>query len=260
MIDRLESEVRIEATGADERQQPHAPSAPEDEFSIRVREISPETKLLISRCIEGTEPFDRELQSWEPDKLSPKAAQAVIMRASGFKQVEIAKLLDMKQQTISVLCNHPYGRKIISAMLHEQGSRVLDIKAKLEQHANDMLDRMTSLALMENDLNLVQKVAFGLLDRSGHGPQQRIEVDSKASKTLSQDVGTLKRLTSALEQSQSANRVSAHFTQKPPPADAPIPGTASREAALDFSDDLPHRSNTVPSAGLQLSRKTGTDA
>jgi len=222
-MERLESESRIEAG------EESGGSSPALGVPLEMIEVNADTKMLISRCLDGTEPYGRPLKDWETDKLSPKAIQAVLMRASGFKANEVARLLDTDDSWVSTICNHPYGKKIIHAMLHTQGSRVLDIKTRLEQHASDIMDRMVQLAKMEVDLNAVSKVGFGLLDRAGYGPKQTIEHESKSGKSLGTDMPTLSRLTAALEESQTVNRVTKSFVQKPPPADAPSIGTQTAE-------------------------------
>lgn len=221
MEDRLEPETRIEvesdtrpSTGGSAQASGHR------DLEDAASELSDDTKLLISRCLDGTEPTGRELYAWETQKLSPKAVQAVLLRAAGFKGVEVAKLLGIDAQNVSIFCRHPYGQKILHAMMHTQGARVLDIKSKLEANANVMLDTLMLRAAAEANTEIVAKVTFGLLDRAGYGPKQIIGVERSGG--FAADKTSMSRIADALEGSRKIDQhVTPHFQQKPPPLDAP---------------------------------------
>lgn len=258
MEDRLESETRLgesEVTGA------FAPGAPGDSEAVEgaISEVSPETKLLISRCIDGSEPLDRPLKTWEPEKFSPRAVQACLLRAGGFKGIDIAKLLELEPATVSMFINHPYGKRIIASMLQHQGARVIDIKTKLDKYADALLDETFRLAIAEQDTKVLASVTFGMLDRAGYGPMSKVEHETKESSSLAGNSHLLQQISTALSESKAVARVTQHVKQKPPPMDAPSPGAVSRDPDARFSEaERPH-SDVVPSAGLQTPR-TGTDA
>lgn len=253
MEDRLESEQRVGGTSQEvERPQGQAPDVQEEEFESITREVSAEVKMLISRCLDGTEPLDRPLKSGEPDKLSTRALQAVLLRAGGWKNRDVARMMDLEPGTVSVLTGHPYGRKIIAAMMVHQSVKVLDIKTKLEFYANEMLDHTFKLAMTDNDIGTVQKVTFGLLDRAGYGPKSTIEHETKESASLVNNTHLLTRVADALSESKAVERVTRGFRQQPPPADVPS-GTASRDPESRASEVEEPRSSSPP-AGLQLPR------
>lgn len=221
-------------------------------------EISEETKQLISKCLDGTEPTGRELKPWENLKFNAANVNVVLLRAAGFKQGDVAKILEIDPARVSVICTHPYGQKIIQSMLHNQGTRVLDIKIKLAKHAESILDHMVKLALAAEDVDSVAKVGFGLLDRTGHGPTHKIE--SKNVTTTLQttaDSATLNRLSSALEGSKKVDSVMTTFVQKGPPADG---GSDSKERDPFASEERESLRSPAFSKNLELvsTRKTGT--
>lgn len=253
MEDRLESEQRVGGT-SQEVEQPsgQAPDVQGEEFDNITKEVSPEVKLLISRCLDGSEPLDRPLKEWEPDKLSTRALQAVLLRAGGFKNKDVARLMDLDPATVSVFVGHPYGKKIIAAMMVHQSVKVLDIKSKLEFYAHEMLDHTFGLAMQDQDLNNVQKVTFSLLDRAGYGPKSTIEHETKESASLANNSHLLSRIGDALSESKAVERVSRGFKQQAPPSDVPT-GTASRDPDARTSGAEEHRSSSPP-AGLQIPR------
>lgn len=229
MEDRLEPEIQISPV-------PGPSAAEEDATSLAsdtpgLREISVETKLLISRCMDGTEPYDRPLKDNEPQKLSNVAVNAIMLKAAGFRAADIEKLIGMSYVTISVICNHPYGKRILHSLMHEQGSRVLDIKTRLEEGASKMLDHALKLALAEQDTETVSKVTFGFLDRAGFGPTQKHEHKSESkSGPLSAASPYLSRIASALDESARIDsQILPTYKQSRPPEDTASAAPSSRD-------------------------------
>ena len=219
-------------------------------------ELAPEVQALVQRCMEGTEPYDRELKYWEPKAFSPINVMSVMLAAAGFRAVQIAQIQGIEQQRISVILRHPYGRKILHAMMNRQGSRVLDIKTRLEEYASDLLDKVAGLALHaeQQDLELVSKVTFGLLDRAGYGTTQKIESKS-TSVSVAATEHTLQRFTQAMEESQSIDRdIMPSWVPPAPPAEDRSVGTSeSVPSAREPEDGLSPRAGTL---GVAL-RKLG---
>lgn len=228
MEDRLEREVRV-------GRGPGSPPGPHDPLSARAiarqtfvsdtadtldesdESVPPEVQELIKRCMDGTEPLERPLRDYEPQKLNSVNVQTCLLRAAGFRQAEIAQVLGVEPTRVSVICCHPYGRKIIHAMMHKQAGRVLDIRTRLEEFAGDILDRVHNMAMMSDDLEQVRKVGFGLLDRAGYNPTAKVQQIPAAEGNLGTEVA-LSRLATALEQSESIDaHVMPGYVPKPPP-------------------------------------------
>lgn len=248
MNERLESESRIAAPEqvAVGGLLPAAQASVAAEMDGISKEIDDDTKMLISRCMDGTEVPSRPLRPWEQQSFNPTNIQAVLLRSAGFKHHEIASLLGIDKVRVSITCAHPYGLAIIAAMMKQQAGRVIDIKTRLEQSAGEMLEKMMQMAAVETDLKIVQSVTFGLLDRSGYGPTQKIEATAKRSPVL--EPSNIARLANALDESKRVDSsVMQHFVQKAPPMDSPnAPGAPNRDSFEFIESDGAHRTGTDP--------------
>lgn len=201
--------------------------------AIEDEALSPETRDLIERCMLGTEPPGRELKSHEVAKFSAIHVQICLMRSAGFRLNDIATILGVGSQMVYNVSSHPYARKIIFAMMHRQGARVLDIRTKLTEFADILLDETFKLAIEETDLEKQSKVTFALLDRAGFGPRQTVDINKKSS-TGSASEHTLSRLADALNESTQADRIAATFTSKPAPDESRVLGEDSADPGGDL--------------------------
>jgi len=131
---------------------------------------------------------------------------------------------------------------------------VLDIRTKLDMYASDVLDQMYDLTTKSEDLELVAKVGFGLLDRAGYSTTQKFQQVPPAKDLASET--TLSRVALALEQSAS---VDAHivpaYVPKPPPDEGRGEVGSSGTPASESSPG----SELGPSSGnLRLAKVSGT--
>lgn len=185
---------------------------------VAEQQLDPEIRALISRCMEGVEPYGRELKYWEPKKFSPINIATVLLLSAGFRQSDVAEILGIQQQRISVVACHPYGKKLIHALMHKQTGRVLDIRTRLETYAGDMLDKIYTDAMKSDDLKVTASITFDLLDRAGHNPTQKIESRSEHVESNVSDA-SINRLSTALEESARVNsQVMPYIRQSAPPA------------------------------------------
>jgi hypothetical protein len=149
------------------------PAAAGDDFDLATEasRLSPEVQDLIQRLLDGSEPLGRDLKQWEVLKFNPIHVNVCVLRAAGFRGVEISKILGMEQSTISTILNHPYGVKLVGALVPRGAVKVFDIKTRLEENANELLSHMYGLAMKSEELEDVTKVTFGILDRAGYTPK-----------------------------------------------------------------------------------------
>jgi predicted transcriptional regulator len=207
-------------------------------------ELPAAVRELINRCLEGTEPYGRELKTWEQDKFNSRHVNMVMLRAAGFKGGEIAQAMGATQAMVSWTLNHPYGRKIIHALMTARGTRVLDIRTKLDQYADQILDQIFELTCNSSDLETVSKVGFGLLDRAGYGATQKVQHDVKPAEGAASE-STLSRVASALEASAMVNAViMPAYIPKPPPEDSLGRGEVGSSA-----ESAPRGSGALPASG-----------
>lgn len=180
--------------------------------------LDPEVRALIERCMAGTEDYGRELKHYEPAKFSPVNITTIMLLSAGFRGTEVAQILGIDYYRISVTKNHPYGQKLISALIQKQSGRVIDIKTRLESYAGDLLDRVYQGAVHSDDLKLKTHITFEMLDRAGYGPTQKIESRSEHVETAVSD-SAVNRLATALEESARVNSaIMPHMKASVPPA------------------------------------------
>lgn len=189
------------------------------------QQLDPETQALVQRCMDGTEPYGRELKYWEPKAFNPINIMTVMLASAGFKAVQIEEIQGIDKARISVILRHPYGRKILYAMMNRQGSRVLDIKTRLEEYASDLIDKVYIEAMAEKDLKISSAITFGLLDRAGYGVTTKVETKSTAV-AVSASEHTMQRLASAMEGSNIVDSlVMPAWTPPAKPAEGQSVGT-----------------------------------
>lgn len=188
--------------------------------------ISKEISELIQRCLDGTEPCEKLKTYNQNDKFCAKHVNMVMLRVAGFKVGEIAAACGHHISSVSQILHHPYSLKIQHALVVSRGTRVLDIRTKLDQYADEILDQIFELTQASKDLEAVTKVGFGLLDRAGYGATQRVQ-QVPADRGLASE-GTLSRLASALEESSVVDAsIMPAYVPKPPPDDGLTPSSSS---------------------------------
>lgn len=242
---RLESEVQIASNGS--AQELVAPV--QDELLDVVTgdsRLSPEIQALIERCMSGDEPLGRALKPGEVMKFNPNHVNMCVLRASGFRNQEIMQILNEGAGHISQILCHPYGVKLVKALTIRSSVKVFDIRTKMEEYAEDLLERSYGMAMIEEDLEKVSKVTFSMLDRAGYAPNQAA-VDPKAGGGFSVSDSTMKRLSRALEQSQQVKmEVMPGWVPRRPPDEGALPAggvVGAEEVAREESSQqaVPHR-------------------
>lgn len=247
MAESLGYEVRI---GSPPPSPDGGPLAQLRDFALpEPKDLPQAVKDLLGRCMDGTEPTGRELKHNEVKKFAPQHINIIMLRAAGFRSGEIARWLELDPVYVSVVLNHPYGKKLISALVQHTAAGVTDIKTRLSIYASDMLDKIYGLALQESDLEKVSKVGFALLDRAGHGPTQKIQAETKRGMDTATEA-TLGRLSAALEESNAVDRViMPGYVPKPPPEAQYLLGSPESQAESGGQEEV-----ADPSLGSQAPR------
>jgi predicted transcriptional regulator len=187
--------------------------------------LNPEVQALIARCMEGTEPLPQGVlrKTWENEKFNSRNVQVVMLRAAGFKQNEIAGMLDISPAWVSTTLAHPYAKKILYALLPHQGARVINIRTRLEEQSGELMDHLFGLAMKSEEIDDVKEVTFGFLDRAGYNPVAKSAtavgrpgdfVSQASSKEIS-------RLADAMDESNSiTSDIMPNFKPHAPPETA----------------------------------------
>ncbi len=212
------------------------------------QQLDPEIRALIARCLDGTEDYGRELKIHEPAKFSPINVATILLMSAGFRQKEASQILDINQAHVSNIANHPYGRKIMAAMMTKQTGRVLDIKTRLEEYAGELLEKIHMEAKASGDLRLTSQITFSMLDRAGFNPTQKVEATTRSTEVTVTD-HALNRLSTALEESRRVDSaVMPHMKASVPPAvGGEIVGVSQQADAGDESGFAPSTPSSSPS-------------
>lgn len=225
------------------------------DFADDGMEMPPSVSALIKRCLDGTEPIERPLKYWEQEKFNARHVNVVMLKVAGFKSNEIAQALGYTAPTISWTLNHPYGKKILHALMTARGTRVLDIRTKLDVYADQILDQMLDMTSKSNDLDQVTKVGFGLLDRAGYNATTKVQ--QVASPQGLSSNGALSRLASALEQSSVVDaHIMPTYVPKPPPEDQGRGevGSSGQSLGRDSSRPATDVSSDSSDGGIRLAK------
>lgn len=250
---RLEAEVQIAPTPDPSGVNGVAsPDIVKDDFDLATEasKLSPEVQELIQRTLDGSEPLGRDLKPWEVVKFSPIHVNVCVLRAAGFRGVEIHKILGLEPSTISITLNHPYGVKLIGALVPRGAVKVFDIKTRLEENASELLDHMYSLAMKSEEVEEVAKVTFGILDRAGYQPKPAASKEVAGTFTV-QD-STMRRLERAMEGSKMVTQeVMPRWVPKRPPDEGVLPagGAVGSSVQDDAVHTLPQQDGQQAAAG-----------
>lgn len=219
--ERLEAEVQLAESPESLSQ---AVQASNDE-EVGASRLSPQVQEMIQKMLEGKEAYGRDLKPYEPLKFTPTHINICTLKAAGFKGREIAEMVGLDQARVSIILRHPYGAKLIGAIVPRNSARVLDIRTKMVEYADELLDLTCGLALKEQDLDKVSRVTFGLLDRTGYGPKAPV-ADGKAGGQGLENAHLLGRIAGALLESRQVNQdIMPGYVQRRPPEEGVLPGS-----------------------------------
>lgn len=211
MEERLGAEVRISAT-------PDVDSNPLFE-ELPGFVLAPETRALIERCMDGTEPIENKKAN-HVDKFSTRHLQVVMLRLAGLKGKDIAEIVGIERPWVSVILHHPYATKIIKSAFPHQAATVIDIRSKIERHVDELLDHALGMALKEQDLDKISRVTFGLLDRAGYQPVNKSVTVNARPGDFAASPHTLKRIEQALDDSNKIDQeIMPNWVAPKPPED-----------------------------------------
>lgn len=124
---------------------------------------------LFARAMSGLLPRSRALKSWEPDLLDERHLHAILLRAGGMSQAQIAKMLDWSESWTSVVLNHPDAQYVLTRLVSYAADNVIDMEARIKAHAPEALDTVVEVMRSSNDEKLRSQNAFELLKMAGYG-------------------------------------------------------------------------------------------
>lgn len=253
----MEERLEVETQLADESPELSLGQQVQDsnDEEVGASRLSPQVQEMIQRMLDGKEAYGRDLKPNEPMKFSPTHVNICTLKAAGFKGNEIAQMVGLDPVRVSTILRHPYGIKLIGALVPKNSVRVLDIRTKLADYADELLDVTCGLALKSEDLEQVSKVTFGLLDRAGYAPKAGV-VDGKGERGLgTENNQLLGRVFAALNESTQVNQhIMPGYVQRRPPEEGQLPGSEVVGSSGSLAPASRDVSETSPSElGSQVS-------
>lgn len=168
---------------------------------VKAFSASPKIEEMIRKAMAGALPWPREKRDYETEKLNAKHLSVIMLKALGHRNVRIAEITGYTEAWISTTVNHPYARRILSAILTEASLNTADIQERLKDAAPAMLDVVEDVAFDPDAKPSVRaRNAFKWLELAGYGAKQRHEHKVEGHITMESDQAEL--LKSALEESR----------------------------------------------------------
>jgi hypothetical protein len=219
--ERLEAEVHLAEDPESFAEQVQASNDEE----VGASRLSPQVQEMIQRMLDGKEAYGRDLKPYEPMKFTPTHINICTLKAAGFKGNEISQMVGVEPARVSVILRHPYGMKLLAHLVPKNSARVLDIRTKMVEYADDLLDETFKAAMKEQDLDKLSKVTFGLLDRTGYGPKTPVAGENTRGTGL-ENATLLGRIAAAIdESSQVTKQIMPGYVQRRPPEEGVLPGS-----------------------------------
>jgi hypothetical protein len=129
---------------------------------------------LFARVLNNQLTRGRALLSWEPDKLDERHLQAVLLRASGMKQQEIAKQMGWTDGWTSIVLNHPDAQYVLTRIVSYASDNVIDMQARIQALAPEALDTMVEVMRSTQDEKLRKETGFDILKMAGYGVRKEV--------------------------------------------------------------------------------------
>jgi hypothetical protein len=164
---------------------------------------------LIKRLMDGSEPIEEDQKKYyHVDKFNAAHINMIMLKAAGFKNVEICDIIGLdkrNQGAVSTIIRHPYGQKLLQAMIPLTVGRAVDVKTRMTSYASQMLERLYDVGMNTKDEQVATRIGFGLLDRAGFGAVKQVSNTHK----FSGPAESIRRLADALSESQQVKEVVA---------------------------------------------------
>lgn len=130
-----------------------------------------------------------ELKPWEPDAISPRHRQALLLLAAGRTVTEAAEATGFSIARLSVVKNSPEGAAILARMTSDIiAGASQDVQARIQGTALEAFEKVKEVMRTGKEENALRS-AFDILDRAGFKPrevqiQARMEVKGDAAGEL----------------------------------------------------------------------------
>jgi transcriptional regulator len=187
---------------------------------------------LFQRAMNNQLPRSRALKSWEPDQLDERHLHAILLRAGGMAQKDIAAMMGWNDSWTSIVLNHPDAQYVLTRIISYASDNVIDIQVRIQAVAPEALDTVVEIMRTSQDEKLKSTNAFELLKMAGYGakPTQAPQVQINNINQLPNQ--SIENLTKALTESRQI--VAREYSVSAPSfigsgsSESPAPSEASR--------------------------------
>lgn len=130
-------------------------------------------------------------RSYQPEKWTAKHRMMARLSAVGYKNREIAKMLDLSESHVSVILSDPRAQIDIADAVENVSDNIIDLHTRMKAHAVEALDEIVDEVRHSKDEKVRQRAAFGILDRAGYTPiQKHMEVKPELPPNVADRVET----------------------------------------------------------------------
>jgi plasmid maintenance system antidote protein VapI len=166
-------------------------------------------------------------------KLRTKHHEAARLLTLGYKQREVASHMGMAESTLSKLVNSTAFQSLLAHYMDKRDDMLTDVNATMSLHALENLERVQERIREEGSevpLAFVQKHAMNLLDRTGHGPEQKSSNEHKHIFLTEEDIKDVKAVTGPIIDAEYTEQETSDQTARMGTASIPSsPGEAPSE-------------------------------
>lgn len=210
--------------------------------------VNPEIQALFELALEAKLPRNRELRSWEPQRLNERHLTMVMMRASGLKQRQIAEIVGCTDSNASIVLNHPDAEYLLSRLQAARFSIPHKYEERLQALNDAAVDAIEEL-LTDVEIPAARRApaAFKLLGMNGYGREKPAETNVNIHlDATSAEMGLLARALRESRQIQEAEVVDS------------FPGPGG-ELAVSPPSQLPSGTGAPSVGGSQVQETLSTE-
>lgn len=149
-------------------------------------------QAIIQQAMTGTLPRERELKSWEPEKLSSAAISAILDHTSGMTAQEAADKNGFDVVYLRLLLRHPDAVYLRATILGLVGEKLTDPLERAKLAAGDAFNVKLELMRTAKSEQVRDKAASDVLAIAGYGSRGtniNINSNNKSSLQLPKEVG-----------------------------------------------------------------------
>lgn len=118
--------------------------------------------------------FEDELKPRHPLDVKPSHQLMIMLSSLGHKNNEIAELLDVTRETVSVVLNTPEIKHIKHELARKHVQELTqDVRSYIQGHSLEAFDTVVGLMRGAESENVRMKSAFDILDRAGFKPKDQ---------------------------------------------------------------------------------------